>query len=387
MEEKNINFLDYMSELEDPRIERNKLYGMSEILFLTLVGLISGCEGWTDVEDFGETHIDYLRKYLPYKNGIPSDDTLRRFFRALDPKSFSSSFSKWAQAVVRFANKDTDCNEAKTVAIDGKTSRRTYDHCETNDREALHRMSAFVTDLRIVIGQQKINDKSNETTAIPELLDMLDIENTIITIDAIGCQKKIAQKIVEKNSDYLFALKGNQGDLHEEVKTFFELESKRNYKDVAYETYTVYEKGHGRLEKRTCTSTSEISCITKRADWIGIKSISRIESVRIMSGTETIETRYYISSLSPSAKKILDAARSHWQIENSLHWVLDVCFNDDQSRIRKGNAPQNIAIIKSAALSLLNLAKPSVSSRISIKRLRKVAGWDPSVLDLIVKLI
>jgi predicted transposase YbfD/YdcC len=220
MEEKNINFLDYIGELKDPRIERRKLHKMSEILLLTLVATICGCEGWIDVEKFGKYQIDVLRKYLPYKNGIPSDDTLRRFFRRLDPEAFSKVFTNWVKAIIRSRSKNEDGKNQEIIAVDGKTIKRTFDHDDNNNQKALHLISAYATDLRLVLCQVKTEEKSNEITAIPKLLDVVDICGAIVTIDAMGCQKKIAQQIIDKKADYLLAVKGNQRALFDDINFF-----------------------------------------------------------------------------------------------------------------------------------------------------------------------
>jgi len=387
MEDRNISFLDYIGELEDPRIERGKLHSMADILFLTLVGVISGCEGWKDIEYYGKARLDVLKKYLPFENGVPSDDTLRRFFRALDPNEFSKIFVKWVSDLVASVRDNRDTDDARTVAIDGKVTKRSFDQGETEDKEPLYLVNAFATDVRMVLCQKKVEGKSNEITAIPQLLDLIDICGAIVTIDAIGTQKKIAQKIIDKKGDYLLNVKGNQGDLLEEIKTFFEIESESKYINIKHDTFSETEKGHGRIEIRTCTTTDQIGWLSKKNDWVSLKSIACIQSERLIGKNKTIEKRYYITSIPASAERILRAARSHWLIENSMHWVLDVCFNDDQSRIRKGNAPQNVATIKSLALNLLKRAQPLVDKYISIKCLRKLSCWQPSTLELIVNQI
>ena len=363
-----LDFLDYFQGLEDPRIERNKLYGLEEILLLTLCGVICGCEGWEDIEEFGKSKLLFLRNYLPYKHGIPSDDTLRRFFRAIDPESFQKCFSEWAASVHVLTNNSQ-------IAIDGKTSRRSFD----TDKNPLHMVSAFATEARVVLGQEKVSEKSNEITAIPKLLDLLDIKGATVSIDAMGTQKKIAEKIKEKQGDYLLALKGNQGLLHDDIKLFFNDEQLTQHLDSYEET----DGGHGRVEERRCTVTDKIDWLQERHDWQGLKSIVKIESLVEEKGKRREETRYYITSLAAAPQKILASVRSHWAIENSLHWVLDMSFNEDQSRIRKENAPQNMAVIRHLALNMLRNSK---KKRQSIKGLRKKAGWDNNTLKEILAL-
>ncbi len=362
----SVEFLDYFEELEDPRSKINLHHRINEILFLTLCAIICGAEGWDDIELFGKSKESLLKEFFPDKYGIPSDDTLRRFFRALDPGKFQSCFMQWMQSL------GIDTKE-KVICLDGKTSRRSYD----NDKKALHTVSAFAAETRLVLGQKKTDEKSNEITAIPELLELLDIEGSIVTIDAMGTQKKIAKKIQDKGADYILALKGNQGTLNEDVRLFFE-------KTTLLEQVCSYEHvdgGHGRIDSRKCTVTDDIAWLQKLHDWPGLQSIIRVESSTKKKGKTSYETRYYISSLRANPKKIAHAIRSHWAIENSLHWVLDVSFEDDQSRIRKGNAPQNMMTVKHIALNMLRTVQ---KKRQSIKGLRKKAGWNDSVLKSIL---
>jgi predicted transposase YbfD/YdcC len=364
-------FLDYFKDLEDPRSTRNRLYSMSEILLATLSGAICGAEGWEDVEIFGKAKIEFLKQYLPYKNGIPSDDTFRRFFRAINPEMFQELFRNWVKSL----NKSSDGN---IIAIDGKASRHSYDA----SGNMLHMISAFATEARLVLGQEKVADKSNEITAIPKLLDYLDIRGAIVTIDAMGCQYKIADKVMSKDGNYIFSLKGNQESLSDDVKLYFEelgLAESQYCED--------YDKGHGRIETRKCWVSHDIQWLRLRhPNWLSISSIICIESTREIRGKSSTEMRYYVSSLAATPQKMLASIRSHWAIENSLHWVLDMSFGDDQSRIRKENAPQVMAVIRHIALNLLQLTKRNAEMpRISIKALRKLAGWSDNALSLILQ--
>lgn len=360
-------FLDYFEDLEDPRIERKKLHPVDEILLTTLCAVICGSEGWSDVESFGKCKLLFLKKYLPFKNGIPSDDTFRRFFRSVDSKTFQDCFIKWVGSL------DISLN-SKVIAIDGKTLRGSHD----GDKKALHMVSAFATEARIVLAQQKTDAKSNEITAIPQLLNLLDIKGATVSIDAMGCQKKIASQIVAKDGDYILGLKGNQSSLFDDVKHFFE--DKELLKDTVY--YEEADGGHGRVEIRKCTVTDKIDWLKERHKWDGLKSIIKIESNTDSKENRKPETRYYISSAAANAKKMLESVRSHWGIENSLHWVLDMSFNEDQSRIRKSNAPENMAVVKHIAL---NMIRKIQQKRQSIKGLRKIAGWDDEKLHNILK--
>jgi predicted transposase YbfD/YdcC len=361
-----IGFLDFFRNIPDHRVERRKVHRVEEILLVTFCGIITGCEGWDDIELYGKTKLDFLRKYLPFKSGIASDDTLRRFFRVLDPEKFESCFIDWVKSF------QIDL-ESKIISIDGKTSRGSFD----GENRPLHLLNAFVSELGLSLGQLKVDTKSNEITAIPALLEMLDLAGSIVTIDAMGCQSSITEKIIEKKADYVLALKGNQGALHEDVEMFF----KRKPTKIKRYTYKVNSTGHGRNEIRKCVVADDIDWLrTRHPQWCNLKSIVEIESTREIKGNVTTEKRYYISSLSADPKRILEAIRQHWGIENKLHWVLDVCFGDDQSRIRKGNAPRNIAIIRKTALNLLQIIK-ATHPRISMKRMIKLAGWDNNFLN------
>jgi predicted transposase YbfD/YdcC len=338
--------------------------------------VICGAEGWSDLELYGRKKLEYFRTILPFKNGIPTDDTFRRLFRVLEPKVFQEKFIAWVESLQE--------NNPKFVAVDGKTLRRSYD--KGDNKAALHMISAWSSEQGIVLGQLKTEDKSNEITAIPELLELLSIKSSIVTIDAMGCQKKIVEKIVSKEADYVISVKENQKSLHNEITKFFNRHKALGYKGRGYEfaAYEETDKGHNRIELRKCIVIDQISWMENQEYWKNLKSIVMVESTRIVNNKTSHETRYYISSLPANAELILKAVRSHWSIENSLHWVLDVTFNEDQSRIRKGNAPQNIAIIKHIALNLLKSAKTNFK-RVSVKALRKAAGWDNHTLFNVLK--
>lgn len=366
MSKESIGFLDFFRQIPDHRIERRKAHQVEEILLVTFCGVITGCEGWDDIELYGKTKLDFLRKYLPFKSGVASDDTLRRFFRTLDPEKFESCFINWVKSF------QIDL-ESKVIAIDGKTSRGSFD----GENRPLHLLNAFVSELGLSLGQLKVDSKSNEITAIPALLEMLDLAGSIVTIDAMGCQSAITEKISENKAEYVLALKGNQGALHEDVEMFF----KRKLPKMKRYTYKENSSGHGRIETRKCIAVDDIDWLRIRhPHWFNLKSIIEIESAREIKGIVTKEKRYYISSLTADPQKILGVVRQHWGIENKLHWVLDVCFGEDQSRIRKGNAPRNIAIIKKTALNLFQIIK-ATRPRISLKRLIKLAGWDNDFLN------
>jgi len=363
------NFLEDFSQLSDPRSERNQMYHMDELLFVTLCAVICGAEGWQDIEDFGHSKLDYLRQYMDYANGIPSDDTLRRFYRKIDPGEFERLFRNWIGGIAKQA-------DSQVIAIDGKSSRHSFDG---DDGKMLHVISAFATDVRIVLGQEKVSEKSNEITAIPKMLEWLDVKGHIVTIDAMGCQYAIANRILAKQGDYIFSLKGNHGTLLEDVADYFEDH------DLMKEVVSSinYDKGHGRIETRECWVVTDTEWLHKiQPKWTSIQSIIKIRSRRELKKKTTEEVRYYISSLKHSPEKMLKNIRSHWLIENALHWVLDMSFNQDYSRIRKDNAPYAMAIINHIAINLLQLAKPK---RQSIKRMRKICGWDTNTLDDVIR--
>lgn len=369
MSEDKVGFIDFFKQVPDHRIDRKKLHSVEEILLLTFCGMISGCDSWNDLELFGKTKLDYLRGYLPYANGVPSDDTLRRFFRALDPETFEQCFREWIRSFqVEVAN--------KVVAIDGKTSRCSFD----GDHRPMHLISAFVSELGIALGQLKTAEKSNEITAIPELISLLDLSGAIVTLDSMGCQTKIVERIVAKEADYIIGLKGNQATLNHDVRLFFQ----EKPSGASLQTSTTVDKGHGRLETRQCRVTDDIDWLRKRhPHWNNLKSIIEIQSQREIKGQVEMEKRYYISSLPAQADKVAQAIREHWGVENQLHWVLDIVFADDQSRIRKGNAPRNIAIVKKTVLNLLQMIKKT-QPRVSLKAMRKLAGWDHHFLDSVL---
>lgn len=368
------SFLEYFSNLEDPRINRKKLYPLDEILLVVLCAVVCGAEGWADFKLFGEEKLDFLRTYLPFKNGVPSRNTFSRVFSLLNPESFKECFISWVKSFQE--------SMQEVIAIDGKTLRHSFDNAK--DKPAIHMISAFASKSRLVLGQQKVNDKSNEITAIPELLRLLDIKGSIITIDAMGCQKEIAKNIVDKEADYVFSLKGNQGNLFDDVKTFFELGRKERFRDAKLDYHQEINKEHGRIETRKCWISDQIGWIDQKDQWKGFNSIAMIESTRTIKNKTTKETRFFIASLPQNAKLFASVVRSHWGIENTLHWILDMTFREDESRIREGNSAENMAIIRHTALNMLQNSKKKDNSTISIKALRKKAGWSNNALAQIL---
>lgn len=361
-------FLDHFGILEDKRETEKVLHPLPEILLVTLCGVIAGADGWEDVEDYGTSKLELLRAMLPFPHGIPSDDTLRRFFRAIDPQAFREVFVAFVRDLLPEVG-------AMLIAIDGKTLRRSHDGAA----KALHLVSAFATQARLVLAQTATAEKSNEITAIPELLTLLDLRGATVSIDAMGCQREIAQQILDGGGHYLLGLKGNQGTLHKDVRLFFE----KPPQDTGFAVHEECDKGHGRIEIRRCEITSNIDWLREAHAWPGLHSIARITATRIISGKTTTEARYYITDDAPDPARVLADTRSHWAIENTLHWTLDMSFGEDACRIRKDNAPLAIATIRHVALNLLQAAK---QKRESIKRLRKKAGWDNLTLKRILKI-
>lgn len=357
--------LKHFATLDDPRVDRTKLYPLIEIIFLIISATISGCENWKSVRDFGVMKLDWLKQYLPYENGIPVDDTIARVMRKLNTKQFEDCFISWMKGVAKATDGDV-------IAIDGKTLRRSYD--TASDKSAIHMVSAWSSANGVVLGQEKTAEKSNEITAIPELLNSLAIKGCIVSIDAMGCQKEIAKQIVTKRADYLLALKGNQGTLHDDVKTFFSTAKENQFKHIEFDFHEEHDAGHGRTETRRAYAI-DVKKYKKQfqtaTEWKKLTSIVMVESVREGADFKTEDTRFYISSCQPSAKLLLDASRKHWAVENSLHWTLDVTFREDESRIRKDASPENYAIFRHIAL---NIIRKDTSNDASVKRKRHMAA-------------
>jgi len=369
-----INLISHFETLPDPRIDRTKKYPLIEIIFLMISGAISGCEGWKQIKDFGEIKLPWLRRFLPYEAGIPVDDTIARIMRKLDTKAFQERFISWMQSV-------SETTSGDVVAIDGKTLRQSYD--TQSGKSAIHMVSAWSSKNGVVLGQEKTAEKSNEITAIPELLEVLELKGCIVTIDAMGCQTEIAKKIISKKADYVLALKGNQGKLHEEAKDYLETGFLNDFKNTEVDYYEEYDAGHGRIEHRQCWAiTPSAFNIPSIKKWPGLSSIVMIKSKREMKERVTQDTRFYITSFDRNAKKTLEAARQHWAIENSLHWTLDVTFREDESRIRKEASPENFAIIRHIAL---NLIKSDTSVKASVKRKKMLAALDDNLRECIMR--
>ena len=357
----------YFDKLTDPRDTTKITHLLSDIIGLTVLGVIANCESYDDIEDFGNEKIDWLKQHLKLENGIPSHDTIQRVFESINPKEFSLSFSAWACAVF-------DCSAELFLHIDGKSNRRSYDTFK--DKKMLHSVSVFAGKNKLSLAQYKVDEKSNEITAIVPLLETLDIEGQTITIDAMGCQKKIAQYINEQKAFYVLALKDNQKELHQQVKDAFE-------NTIITESASGLEKNKGRIEERTTKVITDLRFIDESINWAAMCAIICVISKVTVKGKTTTDTRYFISNKNDKASFFLDAIRSHWGIENCLHWVLDVVFNEDYCRKRKENAAENFNIIRKIALNIIRYKKND--KKLSIRRARLKASWSNDYLDSLFK--
>ena len=356
-------------ELIDPRVMGRTQHYLSDILSIVLCAVISGAEGFNDIEMFAKCKEPFFRTFLELPNGIPSHDTMNRVMSMLSPEDFSECFTEWVKSLSK--------KISGVIAIDGKTLRSSFHNAQ--NRDCLHMVSAWSVENGLVLGQVRTDEKSNEITAIPLLLSILDIEDCIVTIDAMGCQTEIAQKILDGDGDYVLALKGNQGNSHDAVEQLFKWEIKNKFKGVHHSKFSKVEKDHGRLETRRVFSIGHLDEIDGLGleKWPGLQSVTLVESKRELNGKSTLENRYYLSSLAANAEYIGNAIRGHWGIENSLHWVLDVVFNEDKARNRKDHSAANMAIIRHMAL---NIVKNDKSSKTSIRGKRLKAGWDDKYL-------
>jgi len=351
----------HFSKIGDPRIKRNKKHLLLDIIILTILAVLSGAESWDSIETFGKTKIDFLKTFLKLPNGIPSHDTINRVFSMLSANRFELIFAEWTKSL-----KDRDV-DVEVISIDGKTVRGSKD--SYHGKAPIHLVNAWASNNELILGQCKSDGKSNEITAIPILLELLDIEGSIITIDAMGTQRKIAKTIIENKADYILALKGNQKNLREEVESIFKVQPPDDsIKDV--------DKGHGRIEIRECEVIKDLKFLDGKEKWENLSSIIKITSERIFNNKTTKEVRYYISSLDTSAKKTNLYIRKHWGVENSVHWTLDMTFHEDYQRKRNGKAAQNFSLINKIALNILKKDKSKGSLR--TKRLR--AAWDNDFL-------
>jgi predicted transposase YbfD/YdcC len=360
------NIGDYFSSIPDPRIDRCKEHLLEDILLLAIIAVICGCESWETIEEFGKSKKGFLKKYLKMPNGIPSHDTIERLFKRIDSKAFSKSFMDWTDAM-------RTKSAGEFLNIDGKTLRGSKD--DGNGRYAIHLVSAWSHQNRLVLGQVKTSGKSNEIEAVKELLTLLDIKGAVITADAMSCQKDIVQQIGAKEADYIIAIKDNQKNLKEAIE--YEFKTQSNI--LVHETI---EKNHGRIETRICQVISNLTEIENKESWVNLKAVIKITSIREINAVVTNEERFYISSLNHTAEYFNKAIRSHWAVENNLHWVLDVQFNEDGSRKRKDNAAENFAIVRRFALSKITQAP---LKRYGVNNRRLIASWNDEYLTQILE--
>lgn len=357
--------IEFFQDLEDPRRDKCKKHLLLDIVAISICAVICGAESWDEIEEYATVKQDWLRAFLSLPNGIPSHDTFNRLFSRLNPDQFEKCFSNWITSLINIT-------KGEVVAIDGKTIRG----AKENGRSPIHMVSAWACENNLVLGQIKVDEKSNEITAIPQLLEAIAIEGSVITIDAMGCQTEIAKKIIDQKADYVLSVKGNQELLHEQIEDEFRFNQNSN-------TSTDVDYGHGRIETRKCTIITDCIHVEKTGKWSQLNAVVKIESTREFKKTGLMEfaVRYYITSLIASPEQMQGIIRNHWSIENKLHWCLDVCFNEDLNRKRTGNASQNFSLINKIAL---NLAKKEKSCKLGIKSKRLKAGWDNAYLKTLI---
>ena len=369
---------EHFATLEDPRVERTKLHSLLSVVTIALCAVVCSAETWEDIAEFGKAKAEWLSSFLELPNGIPSHDTFNRVFQALDPKQFQSCFLSWMKAV-------SEALPTQVIALDGKTVRGSRD--EPSGKAAIHMVSAWAATNRLVLAQVKVDAKSNEITAIPELLRALDIEGCIVTIDAIGTQREIAKQIIDQGGDYVLALKENQGTLYQDVVEMFGHAKAGTIEELVVEDARTIDKGHGRIDVRRYRVIPDADVLAWLQDghkWPGLRAIGMVEAERRIGDKRSQETRYYILSKPLKANAFGQAVRSHWGIENQVHWVLDVGFHEDQSRIRAGYAAENFAVLRHLALNLL---QHNPTKRLSVRTRRMKAAWDNHYLLQVLRSI
>ncbi len=365
------NLNAYFTQLPDQRRKAGRRHKLIDIITIAICGILCGADDWSGIEEYGKAKEAWLRQFLELPHGIPSHDTFGRVFSWIDPQAFEKCFINWVRSVL-------GRTEGQVIAIDGKTLRRSHDHA--NGKEAVHMVSAWAEKNRLVLAQIKVDEKSNEITAIPELVRVLELEGCIVTTDAMVCQQDIATLVIEKGGDYLLAVKENQGQLYEDITELFDGAEEVDYFDVEHTDAKTTHKDHGRIETRECWAVTDpdfTHYLRGFKNWKNLRSMVKVTCQRHTVVGTTQESRYFISSLNAPAKQILKAVRGHWSIENSLHWVLDVAFREDDCRVRKDHAPENLAVLRHIALNLLKQDR-TIKRGIKIKRL--TAAWDNDYL-------
>lgn len=362
---------DHFATLDDPRIDRTKRHALLDIVAIALCGVLCGADSWVEIEQFGQAKLAWLRTFLRVPHGIPSHDTFGRVFAALDPVQFERCFLGWVQALaVEMAG--------QVIAIDGKTLRRTHDR--RAGQGPLHLVSAWATTNGVALGQVRVADHANEIVALPILLQALVLDGAIVTIDAIGCQTAVAQTIIAGNADYVLALKENQPATYQAVVDLFTDARATDFGTLVHDTAATIDKGHGRLERRRCWAVSDpafLAYLDPTGRWPGLRSVVMVEAERRIGTEVSREARYYLSSLPGAAARLNAIIRAHWAIENQLHWVLDIAFREDESRVRTGHAAQNLAVVRRLALNLL---RQDQTVKVGVKAKRLKAGWDEAYL-------
>lgn len=342
------SLVEIFSVIKDPRQLSKVEHELIDVLILCILGVICGAEGWQDIEEVGRSRLEWLQERGFFKKGLPVDDTIARIISAIEPEELQRCFVNWMAAVEQ-------ATDGKVVALDGKTLRHSYD--KKKRKAAIHMVSAFAAENGVVMGQVKVDDKSNEITAIPALLELLDVKGCIVTIDAMGCQEKIAENIIQKDADYVLAVKGNQKQLYDEIKDLFLTARNYSFKAIDHDYFEESHKGHGRVEVRRYWITDVLETISKPEKWCSLKTVGMVEAERYIDGKTSKETRFFISSINVDAKIFANAVRKHWSIENQLHWVLDVTFREDDSRVRRDNASENFGVFRHIAINALRKEK------------------------------
>lgn len=361
--------------LQDSRDKLGRRHSLAAIIAIAICAVICGSDGWADIEEFGNAKREWFETFLDLPHGIPSHDTFGRVFAALKPSGFERCFRRWVKGLAKASG-------GRLIAIDGKTLRRSFD--QAAGQAAIHMISAFASENRLVFGQIKTAAKSNEITAIPRLLELLDLKGSVVTIDAMGCQRAIAQEIIKHQGHYVLAVKENQPTLHAKVKTLLDEAIAQKFMGLSGDCFSQSSKGHGRVETRTCWCTSEVHHLKEIGHWPGLASVAAVQARRTIKGKVQQERRYYISSLDgQDAQPLAEAIRMHWGVENPLHWVLDVQFDEDQSRVRKGYGAENLSRLRRIALNKLQL---ETSKKRSIRAKRLKAGWDHDYLLQILQI-